>query len=90
MTFDTLELPVKSKRTPKAMIRRPGLIVSTMNLSQECGRTMLCREIAILLANVLEVPGCGVEDLDIACHVFFAPNFTKIVKTEFLNQFGHS
>jgi hypothetical protein len=41
---------------------------------------MFCFEIPILLAYVLKLTGCGVYNLDIASHVFLAPNFAEVVE----------
>jgi hypothetical protein len=41
---------------------------------------MFCFEIPILLAYILKLTGCGVYNLDIASHVFLAPNFAEVVE----------
>jgi hypothetical protein len=41
---------------------------------------MFCFEIPILLAYILKLTGCGVYNLDIASHIFLAPNFTEVVE----------
>jgi hypothetical protein len=36
-------------------------------------------KIPILLANVLKLTGSGIDNLDVASHVFLTPNFAKVV-----------
>lgn len=48
---------------------------------------MGCSEITVLLSNIVKLARCGVENLNIARHIFITPDFAKIVETNKMLSF---
>ena len=80
MTFETLELPVKSNKTPNAMTQRPSKNISKIVKARAEKRTILGSKVAIFCSDVLELTAGRVQDLNIAGQIFFTPDFTEAIK----------
>jgi hypothetical protein len=43
---------------------------------------MICREVAILLANIFKLPSSRVDDLDVTGYIFVSPDLAEIVEAK--------
>jgi hypothetical protein len=39
---------------------------------------MISREVVVWLPNILEIASSGIDDLDIACHIFISPIVAEV------------